>query len=73
VANRSHGGKAFLNGENAVANASVNGVKRDEGIAGGLLCERQGLDEEDFLAFVGRFFLGSNDLSNDLARIMGVR
>src|SRR5688572_24681254 len=67
MSNGRHGGKTFLNRENAVAHTRTDGIERNDGIAHRLLVNREGLDEKDDLTFVAGLLLGSDDLSDDFS------
>src|SRR5262245_43351732 len=65
MTDRRHCRKAFLNGEHTIADAGIDSVQRDDGIADGFFPDGEGLDEEDLLAFVTGFLLGGDDLSDN--------
>ena len=46
MADGGHGGKSFLNREDAIADAGTNSVERNNGITQRFFVNRQGLNEE---------------------------
>lgn len=67
TADGSHGGEAFGDDEDLVADAGVHGVKSEDGLAAVGAVQMQGLDDEDLPAVVGRRFLGGDDVADDAA------
>ena len=67
TADGGHGGETFRGKQNAVADARVHGVEREDGIAAIRAVELKRLDDEDLARFVRGHFLRGNHIANDTA------
>jgi hypothetical protein len=62
--NGSHRGEAFRSEQDAVADASIHGVEREDGIAAIRTVKLKRLDDEDLVSIVGRDFLRRDNVSD---------
>ena len=60
-----HRGKAFLDGKNTIADSCINGIKRDESLTHRLAFKVQGLNKQDFFAFMRGLLLRGDDVPDD--------